>query len=127
MRVSVADSLCCGHFSLPPFLSLQRAKELHPDLNAQWSASDGEAFLTLVTAYEVLSDPQQRQVYDMSQIQELPGMFRRAASATTHPPAHGDVAGSQHEQQDHRGTGAQRVHWSAVKLSACGRQLTLWT
>lgn len=60
---------------------MQRAKELHPDLNAQWSAADGEAFLQLVTAYEVLSDPEQRQLYDMSQDQQLPGVLRRAASA----------------------------------------------
>jgi curved DNA-binding protein CbpA len=53
----------------------QRAKALHPD-QAGASPADVEQFLALVKAYETLSDPQQRQVYDAT---------RRWAS----PPASG--------------------------------------
>jgi DnaJ-class molecular chaperone len=60
---------------------LQRAKDLHPDLKAGFTAADGEAFLSLVTAYEVLSDPQQRQLYDIASNSKLPGALKRAAAA----------------------------------------------
>lgn len=59
----------------------QKAKDLHPDLNSRWSASDGEAFLRLVTAYEVLSDPQQRQLYDISNNPGLPDVLRRTTAS----------------------------------------------
>lgn len=91
---AVAVAMPCMHahqrLEAPSSLALytlQRAKDLHPDLNAQWSASDSEAFLRLVTAYEVLSDPQQRQLYDMSASTELPGVLRRAAAAGAEPHA----------------------------------------
>jgi DnaJ-class molecular chaperone len=60
---------------------LQRAKDLHPDLKAGFTAADGEAFLSLVAAYEVLSDPQQRQLYDIASNSKLPGALKRAAAA----------------------------------------------
>jgi DnaJ-class molecular chaperone len=60
---------------------LQRAKDLHPDLKAGFTAADGEAFLSLVAAYEVLSDPLQRQLYDIASNSKLPGALKRAAAA----------------------------------------------
>jgi hypothetical protein len=64
-----------------PLSAVQRAKDLHPDLKAGFSAADGEAFLSLVAAYEVLSDPQQRQLYDIASNSKLPGTLKRAAAA----------------------------------------------
>lgn len=60
---------------------MQRAKALHPDLNSQLSQSDAEAFLRLVAAYEVLSDAEQRRLYDAATDPQLPHMLRRAAAA----------------------------------------------
>ncbi len=58
----------------------QRAKELHPD-TAQGPANP-EPFLQLVTAYEVLSDPEQRRHYDAQMDADLPSFMRQAAAGT---------------------------------------------
>jgi hypothetical protein len=57
-----------------------RAKQLHPDsLNA--AAADSEAFLRLVAAFEVLSDEQQRRLYNAATDEALPHALRKAAAA----------------------------------------------
>jgi DnaJ-domain-containing protein 1 len=57
-----------------------RAKAVHPDLNTHADRSDAEAFLRLVSAYEVLSDPEQRRLYDTQTDPSLPRVLRRAAA-----------------------------------------------
>jgi hypothetical protein len=70
-----------SHITVVCVLTLQKAKALHPDLNSHLGQSDAEAFLRLVAAYEVLSDAEQRRLYDAATDPQLPGMIRRAAAA----------------------------------------------
>lgn len=80
-NTSCKSSPCIWDTMPPTAAALQRAKDLHPDLKASFNAADGEAFLRLVAAYEVLSDPQQRQLYDIASNSKLPGALKRAAAA----------------------------------------------
>lgn len=79
---------------------LQRVKELHPDLNATYTAADGEAFLQLVTAYDVLSDPEQRQLYDITTSSQLPRALRRAAAAAATTNSSADAGDHQTGELD---------------------------
>jgi DnaJ-class molecular chaperone len=87
--------------------ALQKAKDLHPDLKASFSAADGEAFLRLVAAYEVLNDPQQRQLYDITSNSRLPGPLKRAAAAAAAAAA-ADGSGSS-STEDGAGSDAGEV------------------
>lgn len=61
----------------------ERAKQVHPDLRpAAATDADRAAFLRLVTAYELLSDAQQRALYDVSTDAAAPAALRRAAAAS---------------------------------------------
>lgn len=72
--------LCQSHTTAACMPAVQRAKELHPDVSGHSISVDD--FLQLVAAYEVLSDPEQRQLYDVSRDQQLPNFMRQAAQAT---------------------------------------------
>ena len=45
----------------------------HPDQNPQQSAEAHERFLEIKEAYELLSDPEQREAYDMDFVSHFPG------------------------------------------------------
>jgi DnaJ-class molecular chaperone len=62
---------------------MQRAKALHPDLQPSGPAAhpDPDAFLRLVAAYDVLSDTQERQLYDASRNSSLPNILKKTAAA----------------------------------------------
>lgn len=78
-----------------------RAKAVHPDLNTQHaSRSDAEAFLRLVAAYEVLSDPEQRRLYDAATDPTLPRVLRRAAATQQQRAAGGAAAAASSGDQD---------------------------
>jgi hypothetical protein len=81
LYISALSVIACPEHPYKLSAELQRAKDLHPDLKDGFSAADGEAFLRLVAAYEVLSDPQQRQLYDITTNSRLPGSLKRAAAA----------------------------------------------
>lgn len=60
---------------------MQRAKVLHPDLNSRAGQEEAQQdFLRLVAAYEVLSDAQQRRLYDTATDTQVPRAVRRAAA-----------------------------------------------
>eukprot|EP00775_Hariotina_reticulata_P013686 gene13686-13808_t len=73
-----------GKMSPSEDLRTLKAKELHPDLQGDFSTATGETFLSLVHAYEVLKDPHQRQLYDLSISKQVLGVLRQAAVETAH-------------------------------------------
>jgi DnaJ-class molecular chaperone len=82
----------------------QRAKALHPDVNAHLAPAQAqEAFLRLVTACEVLSDEQQRRLYDAATDPALPRVLRRAAAAQQQQAADAAAAGSRRSSRRHTG------------------------
>lgn len=81
-----------------------RAKAVHPDLNTHAvSRTDAEAFLRLVAAYEVLSDPEQRRLYDAATDPTLPRVLRHAA-ATQQQRATGGAAAAATSADQNAGT-----------------------
>jgi hypothetical protein len=76
-----AFPLPCQPLPIPPPPPLQRAKVLHPDLNSTAGQEEAQQnFLRLVAAYEVLSDAQQRRLYDTATDTQAPRAVRRAAA-----------------------------------------------
>ncbi|KAL4451255.1 hypothetical protein ABPG77_009327 [Micractinium sp. CCAP 211/92] len=59
----------------------KRAKELHPDAAPQTRDANGPAFVRLLAAYKVLSNPRARQLYDLSRDTGGPRVLRAAAAA----------------------------------------------
>lgn len=96
----------------PP--TLQRAKALHPDLNTHLAPAQAqEAFLRLVVALEVLSDEQQRRLYDAATDPALPRVLRRAAAAQQQQAADAAAGGTQATQ------GAQAAHDAGTGSGSC--------
>lgn len=77
-----------------------RAKAVHPDLNTHASRPDAEAFLRIVAAYEVLSDPEQRRLYDAATDPTLSDVLRRAAATQQQHAAGGAAAAASSADQD---------------------------
>lgn len=100
-------------------LTLQKAKALHPDLNSHVGQSDVEAFLRLVAAYDVLSNAEQRRLYDAATDPQLPGMIRRAAAAQQQQAGAADASGP---STQHDAGGTHRAEHGAVCVAPC--QLT---
>jgi hypothetical protein len=99
-------------------LTLQKAKALHPDLNSHLGQSDAEAFLRLAAAYEVLSDAEQRRLYDAATDPQLPDMIRRAAAAQQQQQAGAAGAAGPSTQHDAGTTHiVQSTH--AVRRARC--------
>ncbi|KAL4420845.1 hypothetical protein ABPG75_010501 [Micractinium tetrahymenae] len=59
----------------------KRAKELHPDAAPHTQDANAPAFVRLLTAYKVLSNPRARQLYDLSRDAGGPSVLRAAAAA----------------------------------------------
>lgn len=86
-------------------------------MKAGFTAADGEAFLGLVAAYEVLSDPQQRRLYDIASNPQLPAALKRAAAAAA--AAADEGGGSRAEDSAGSDAGVRCDDMGAAASSAC--------